>query len=301
MRSFAATAGNHQVARDNNENISKGQTLNGQTGLNGNNPGDEWASRALDPAVVATFTLGFVATGLDAAIGIATPGANALPSTATFSGSGAWALNGCMVSDLGNTYGTDSHAFHYIQIPEGDFDIRAHVTATTTAKAGLMVRNTLASAPAPSPLPPNPLPYSATGIGNWVGIWNGLMASSMDGSNPLPKDLSATGSSPYLKITRVGSVITTYYSTDGTTYTQAQQIDYGLSTSGWGAATYVGLDMTSTQATTGSATFDNVNFMGTLSLPDMSTTDLVLSGGALVDVKSHLHLGTLSVNTVAPP
>ena len=246
-------------------------------------------------------TLGFVATGLDAAIGIASPGANALPSTASFSGNGAWALNGGVVADLGNTYGADNHAFHYIQIPAGDFDIRAHVTATSNARAGLMVRNTLASSPAPSTLPPNPLPYSATGIGNWAGIWTGLVASVMDGATPVPQNLGAMNSTPYLKITRVGSVITTYYSADGATYTQAQQRDYALSTSGWGATTYVGLDLISTLVTSVSATFDNVNFMGTLSLPDMSTTDLALSGGALVDVKSHLHLGTFSVNTVAQP
>ena len=60
-------------------------------------------------------------------------------------------------------------------------------------------------------------------------------------------------------------------------------------------------DLTSTQLTSVSASFDNVNFMGTLSLPEMSTTDLALSGGAVADVKSHLHLGTLSVNTVAQP
>jgi autotransporter-associated beta strand protein len=246
-------------------------------------------------------TLGFAATGLDVAIGIAAPGSNAAPTTATFGGSGVWTLNGGVVADLGNVYGKDNHAFHYIQIPAGDFDLMAHVTGTSNARAGLMVRDVLGSAPAPTPLPPNALPTAPSGTGNWVGIWNQVVASTMDGAVPNVQNLGATGNTPYLRITKAGNVITSYYSTDGVNYTMAQQRDYSSSTSGWGATTYVGLDLTNTSGTSVSGAFDNVNFMGTASMPDLSTTELDLSGGAKANVDCRVRLAKLTIDTVVQP
>ena len=243
-------------------------------------------------------TLGFVASGSDAAIGISAPGANAIAATTTFGGNGVWTMTGGSATDLANSYGKDNHAFHYLPIPLGDFDIKAHVTGTTNAKAGLMVRNTLAGSPAPSPLPANPLPYSPGGIGNWIGIWNTVADSAVDG-NQAPQQIIATGATPYLEIKRVGSVITTYYSSDGVTYTQAQQKDFSLSNSGWGAITYVGLDLTNTNGGTGNGAFDQVNFMGTASMPDLLSTDLVLTSGAQMNLaySGAMRIGTLTIDS----
>jgi autotransporter-associated beta strand protein len=247
--------------------------------------------------------LGFVATGLDVAIGIAVPGSNAAPATTTFSGSGVWALNGGVVATPGNVYGKDNHAFHYIQIPSGNFEIMAHVTGHTNARAGLLVRNNLASTPAPNPLPPNPLPRAATGTGNWMAVWNGMASSTMNGVDPTVQNIAATGNTPYLKITKVGEVITTYYSTNGSDYTQAQQRDYSLSATGWGSPTYVGLDLTDTGATAVSGAFDNVNFMGTASMPELRTTDFALTGGAQLnlDFTGTMRLGALSIDGAPQP
>jgi len=253
-------------------------------------------------------TLSFAATGVDAAIGIAVPGSNAGPATATFGGSGAWTLSGGLVADVSNVYGADDHAFHYIKIPAGDFDIKAHVATTTNAKAGLLVRNVLGSAPKPNPLPANPLPTAPAGTGNWVGIWNQEAAWAKDGAipntpviAPNPLGISAMPNTPYLEITKAGNIITSYYSTDGTNYTIAHQIDYSTSTSGWGPDTYVGLDLINTGGTAGGGTFNNVNFMGTASLPDLGFTELDLSGGAVVNVSSRIKLGKLTIDSVMQP
>ena len=230
----------------------------------------------------ASGTLSFAATGLDAAIGISQPGTPALPATATFSGGGVWAMHGGAASDINNYYGDDNHAFHYIQVPSGDFSIVVHVTGATNASAGLMARDSLSAH-----------------TGNSAGIWTGMSATCINGAFTAPG--VSTPSNPWLMVTKSGNVVTTYYSSDGTNYTQALQQDY--STNPWGATTYVGLDLANTSGTVGTAvgTFDNVNFMGTASMPYLSYTDLDLSGGALANVGCKVNLGKLTINTAVQP
>jgi len=214
-------------------------------------------------------TLSLAATGLDAALGIAAPGARTVPAAATFSGNGVWALNGGVVADMGNYYGQDNHAFHYMQVPSGDFDISVHVTGAVNATPGLMARDTLTSL-----------------TGNSAGVWVGMSATV---SNGVLATAGAAGT--YFKITRVGTVVTTYSSSDGLSYTQAQQVDFVENP--WGPTTYIGLDLA--YAVAGSAsTFDNVNFMGTATLPALGATDLVLANGA----KLTLGGGITTVNTM---
>jgi autotransporter-associated beta strand protein len=232
-------------------------------------------------------TLSLVATGLDAAIGKGAPGIPALPATATFSGSGAWALNGGLVQSFNNdVYGDDNHAFHYIQVPSGDFDIKVHVTAVANARAGLMARDNLVSR------------YDSHAGASAV-IWTGASATTIGGV--MSATNITTPGNPWLKITRVGDIVTTYYSSDDIDYTQDKQQDYTASP--WGETTYLGLDMTDTTSLPGtaSATYEGVNFMGTASMPDLSTTELVLRGGAVVNVECPVKLAKLTIGGVVQP
>jgi len=230
----------------------------------------------------ASGSLNFAATGFDAAIGISQPGTPALPATATFSGGGVWALHGGAALDNNNFYGQDNHAFHYIQVPAGDFSIVVHVTGATNASAGLMARDSLSAK-----------------TGNSAGIWTGMSATCINGVLTSPG--VSTPGNPWLMVTKAGNVVTTYYSSDGTNYTKALQQDY--SSNPWGATTYVGLDLANTSGAVGTAvgTYDNVNFMGTASLPHLSDTELNLSGGALANVGCKVNLGKLTINTVVQP
>ena len=256
--------------------------------LSGNNviSPDAGNHRTITAGGVDGGTISLAAIGLSQAIGIGSPGANASPTTATFSGAGVWTLNGGVAATPGNVYGKDNHCFQYIPIPLGDFEIIAHVTGTSNSQAGIMVRNNLASSPAPTPIPPSPLPYASAGTGNWMAMWKQRAGSALDGVETIA-DIGATGTTPYLKITRVGDVMTSYYSTDGGfNYTQAQQRDFSTSISTWGPNTYIGLDLTDTQVLSVSGSFDNVNFMGSASMPEWSTTDFVVNNDVTLDLPS---------------
>lgn len=212
-------------------------------------------------------TLDIIAMGRAVAIGKGAPGISALPATASFSGSGVWSINGGLVQSFGNNvYGFDNHSFQYIAVPSEDFDLVVHVTSAVNGRFGLMARNMLVSA------------YDAPSGNNAVAIWNG--ASAMITNGVMFSTGLSTPSNPWLKITRVGTVVTTYSSNDGITYNQEQQVDF--TDNPWGPTTYLGLDLTDTSGLPSgvSGTFDNVNFMGTATLPALAATDLVLANGA---------------------
>jgi autotransporter-associated beta strand protein len=226
-------------------------------------------------------TLAFTTTGLDAAIGISQPGTPALPTTATFGGSGVWTLNGGAAIEFGNFYGQDNHAFHYMQVASGDFDISVHVTTATNAEVGLMARDSLAAS-----------------SGDWAGIWTGRSANMLNG---VLSQGAGPGGNRWFRIARVGNLVTSYHGPDGTAWTQAQQLD--CSSHPWGPTTYLGLGLANTSGPLGSAVggYDNVNFMGTATLPDLSYTELDLSGGAFADVPCFLQLGKLTIDSIVKP
>jgi DNA-binding transcriptional ArsR family regulator len=176
-------------------------------------------------------TLSFVVAGLDAAIGQAAPGLPAIAATATFSGNGVWDLLNGFATDINNLYGKDNHAFHYIQVPAGDFDIKCHVTGTTTAQAGLMARDNL-----------RPL------TGNWAGIWSGVVSGVASNGVMTTMNIGAGGAG-WLEVTRIGNIVTTYYSVDGITYEPGQQVDYTAHP--WGPTVYLGLDLINTSTAGG--------------------------------------------------
>jgi len=234
--------------------------------------------------------LSFDATGLDAALGIAAPGIPAVPAKATFSGSGVWTLAGGVASDINNVYGKDNHAFHYIPMPSGDFDIVVHVTGATNAAVGLMARDNLVSA-------------WSSHVGNSAGIWTTLgtsIVSSTTSNGVFAFQNGGAGApTPWLEVKKIGNLVGMYYSEDGVTFTPAQEIDYSFSP--WGPTTYLGLDLINTTTVVGEAggDYDSVNFMGTAGTVDMSTTDFALNGGAQVNLGFVMTVSSVSTNSVA--
>jgi hypothetical protein len=103
-------------------------------------------------------------------------------------------------------------------------------------------------------------------------------------ANGTPYYFDVNGATPWLRVTKVGNVVTTYYSTNGITYTQAQQHDF--SAEQWSSTTcYVGLDMINASAgTPASASLSDVNFMGTASIPEMRIAEFKLTDGAKMNL-----------------
>jgi len=237
---------------------------------------------------VASGTLSIAGAGLDVAIGISAPGAPAVAATASFLGDETFALVDGVVDDINDTYGRDNHSFHYIPLPTGDFDIKVRVTGTTNAAGGLMARDNL----------------TARG-GNMAGIWTTLGNAARYPFSQYP--ISATTSNrafsmltcnlagvlaPWLRVKKEGMVVGTYYCEDGINYTLAQEVDY--SSSSWGPTTYIGLDLINTLTSGGSASFDEVNFMGASGIVDMSTTEFELTGGAKLNLGPVMYVGKIS-------
>ena len=263
--------------------VTASATLDGTLiGLTGGSPfilsGADIASPTVSNHRVLTGnsgTLALTTVGRSKAIGIGTPGAPATASASTFSGGGMWNLHGGTVADLGNSYGRDNHSFQYMQLSSTDFDIKVQVTSSTACDAGIMIRdslseNTLGDHGHSNGTSPGP---------NWMGIWahenatqcvNGVQSSGG----------TITGGTPWLRITKVGNVVTAYYGSDGVNWTQDLQFDY-LGT--WGATTYLGLDVTKTSGIA-DANYANVNFMGNATSQDLNYTNLVLNTGTIMNL-----------------
>lgn len=232
-------------------------------------------------------TLSFVAQGLDAAIGSSAPGNPAVAATTTFLGSGGWVMTNAAVGQNNDTYGTDNHAFHYIIVPTGDFDINCQITGTSPAGgvAGLVARDHLTAR-----------------SGNYIGVWSSLNNNVYYGFSTNSRVVAMAGMNPgfnpaYLELTRTGNLITTYCSADGTNYTQVNQVDYtGFP---WGATTYLGLDLTGNSSYAAAGSFTNVNFMGTAGSADLSTTEFALNNGAKLDLGPVMYVSHITTNGVA--
>lgn len=242
-------------------------------------------------------TLGFLIQGLDVAIGQGSPGIPASPATARFLGNGMWDLVNGVATDINNVYGKDNHAFHYIQLPLGDFDIQCRVTGVTNATAGLMARDNLVSS-------------WDSGRGNYIGIYTalgnavtGVYANNQSAaSRSTPPWINSANFAqgmvtPYLQIKRVGNTLTTFCSNDGVNYLQVQEVDFASSP--WGPTMYLGIDLINTATGGGSAAFDEVNFMGTAGTADLGTTEFRLSGGAKMDLGPVMYVSAISTNGVA--
>jgi regulation of enolase protein 1 (concanavalin A-like superfamily) len=159
--------------------------------------------------------------------------------------SGVWTLNGAGTDIWGNA---DSFHVAYRTLT-GDGTVIARVTSVQNtdlnAKAGLMIRDSLA----PSAKQASIVMTPGAGIKFLRRTTTGGSTTATTASN-----LKA----PYwLKLVRAGNTITSYYSANGTTWTQlgAQSITMG-------STVYIGMVVTSKKAWTATATFDNLGTTG---------------------------------------
>ncbi|MCX6877871.1 MAG: autotransporter-associated beta strand repeat-containing protein [Verrucomicrobia bacterium] len=262
-------------------------TLTGGTSFSLSNPvGGDVAQPTLAKHRTLTAisgTLDLVTTGYEGVMGMGL-GANTVPvaNPAVFSGNGVWTVSGSNVNTVGNDGlgQPDNHVWHYMALPTGDFDISCRVTASTGA-AGIMARDNV-----------NP-----SGGGNWTGIWANTVSAYRD--NGATVQQVNPGSGNWLRITRVGDLLTTHKSTDGITYTPVQT--HTFPSGQWGSTTYLGLALNAGATVSGS--YDNVNFMGTATTPDLVSTNLDLTSGAVMDLNFSklVSVGGLAFDGVAQP
>ncbi len=171
---------------------------------------------------------------------------------------GVWTVTG-----LGGgtwTDGTDDCQFAYKEMT-GDCAMVVQVTSVTysgsqNGKMGLMIRDNLVGPVSqrswigivPTASGDNLVEARSTG---WTVTWGG--ANWARRSQPLPPGL------PYwLKIERKGTVITSYASQDGTSWSPTVSSDFG----NLPETVYIGIHVSSGNATPNTATFENVAFTG---------------------------------------
>ncbi|MGC4016596.1 MAG: Calx-beta domain-containing protein [Luteolibacter sp.] len=167
-----------------------------------------------------------------------------LGSSGYTSGTGLYTISGAGA----DIWGT-ADAFQYASTTmTGDGEIRARVTSQTNtggwAKAGVMMRDTTAAGSAHAMMVVSP----SNGFANQYRATTGGSSTHVAGPalNAYPNN--------WVRVTRCGSLFTTYVSSNGTTWTQV-----GQETVTMGTTIRVGLAVDSTSTTTAStATFDNV-------------------------------------------
>jgi len=138
-------------------------------------------------------------------------------------------------------------AFRYVyQTATGDCDITARVTAVSNtnawAKAGVMIRETLAA--------------GSTHVMTAITPGSGVSFQRRTATNGSSLHTTTAGitAPQWVRVTRVGNVFTSYYSANGTSWTNLGSVTITMSTS-----VYIGLPVTShVSGTLCTATLDNV-------------------------------------------
>ncbi|MEQ1750566.1 MAG: hypothetical protein ABL974_14160, partial [Prosthecobacter sp.] len=156
-------------------------------------------------------------------------------------------------------FSADGFHFAFTQLT-GDGEIRARVTSQTNAnpwgKAGVMFRESLTGGSRHATMFTTP-----TGAGNGFGaVWRPTAnaATSYAGGPALN-----TAPNNWVRLVRAGNVFTAYASANGRTWTTLS----ATTLSGLGSTLYVGLAVTSSESLVlGTATFDNVQIVGTQAL-----------------------------------
>ena len=182
------------------------------------------------------------------------------------SGNASYSAGVYSVTGAGADIWGTSDAFHYVwQNFDGDGAIIARVASQSTtdasAKAGVMIRDTLAA--------------NSAYAGVFITPSNGVVFQSRATAGGTSTTAITAGPvAPYwVKLARVGTTFTAYTSADGATWTAL-----GSQTLTLGTSIYVGLAVCShTTATLGSVTFDNVGIVPTAawSTTDIGTVNLV--------------------------
>jgi regulation of enolase protein 1 (concanavalin A-like superfamily) len=178
----------------------------------------------------------------------------------------------------GADIGGKADAFHYIYQPlNGDGTIIARIVtqynSDPSAKAGVMIRETLTAGSK----------YAAAVI----TPSNGIIFQRRTATNGTTANTTATGTqlvvSYWLKLTRTGNSLASYYSSDGLTWTSG-----GSSSVTMGSSVFVGLAVTSHNVFSSTVTIDHVNLAPVANAgPDQSitlpTNSVTLNGSATDD------------------
>ncbi|MCX5654761.1 MAG: autotransporter-associated beta strand repeat-containing protein, partial [Planctomycetota bacterium] len=218
-----------------------------------------------------TLTIFIPGPGTDGSIG------GSFPVSSSFNpATGVWTVSG-NPGGVGQT--SDVSAWHYTEMPAGDFDVKIRVTGGLGywRRAGLMVRDGLDNA-------------SAT---NMAAVWasdNTCYLTRVDGTSEYQE--SVGGGKNWMRLTKSGSTVQGFYGTDGVSFTEYFSKTYTT----WGDATgktYLGLDVWYGNIT---ATFDNVTFFGEGVMPDWSTTDIAATATSTLSLPAgQITLGNLSL------
>lgn len=200
--------------------------------------------------------------------------------------SGFWQIFGTGIGD----YSGDNHQWRYIVMPAGDFDISVRCLGGMWdgQRMGIMARDGLNKGANWAAL------YDSD---NWTVV--GGHAGTV-GSDYLLQPAIGLDPPTWARLTKVGNTISSYYSMDGYNLEPTWTLLNSTTFPTWGSATYLGIDGTSCYY---SPTFDNVAFLDNAprTMPDWSTTDLVIEPGAQVELNytGTTHIGTLTFNGVA--
>jgi regulation of enolase protein 1 (concanavalin A-like superfamily) len=152
-----------------------------------------------------------------------------------------------IISGSGGDIGGTTDAFHFVyRALTGDGQIVAHVAAQTEtnpwAKAGVMIRETLDPSARFADMVLTPDHGAA------------FQRRSAPGSNAVHTGLDDIAAPAWVKLTRSGSTLTGFVSSDGTTWTLV-----GMDTVPMATAVYVGMALTShNNALLSTAVFDHV-------------------------------------------
>jgi glucose/arabinose dehydrogenase len=155
------------------------------------------------------------------------------------------------VSAAGADIWNAADAFRFVYQPwSGDVDLRARVTSLTNtnawAKSGVMIREDTTA--------------GSKNVYMLVSAASGLSFQQRPVANASTTSTKVAGAIPkWLRVTRVGSLMTGYWSDNGTTWTQVASATVSMS-----ASILVGLAVTSHNATTATqSNLDNVQVIGT--------------------------------------
>ena len=274
---------------------NSGVTLNGAPATI-----NSWSATVIDVTIPSGASTGYLvvstAPSMDSNPVFFTVTNQALPSgwfdtdigTVGITGSAGYASGTFTVSGAGSGLGGTADAFHFVYQPlSAAGTIVARVSSfsasTNSGSAGVMIRETLTAGSTETSTN-----FANSGSGSYYGYLN--YRTSTNGSGSGQQGSAPQAFVPYwLKITRSGSTLSGYTSTDGVTWTQT------VSTKTISMATnvYIGLAVTSgSTASLATAAFDQVSTYngGEISGTITKTSDGTALSGAVIQARQ---LGTV--------
>ncbi|PYR59611.1 MAG: hypothetical protein DMF85_07310, partial [Acidobacteria bacterium] len=265
-----ATIGLSASAGDSDGTVSKVDFYAGATllGTSTSSPyGVTWnnvAAGTYNLTAVATDNGGATTTSAAVSVTVGNP-SNGLPSPWTqvgIAGDATYSNPTFTVTGAGADVWGTADAFHYVYQPlNGDGSIVARVATvqntTSWAKAGVMIRNTL-----------DPGSAQAFMLVSWAkGV--AFQRRTLDGGTSVSTPGTMSTAPRWVKLTRTGSTIAAFESSDGVTWTQVASDTF----SSMGTTLFVGLAVSShVSGVNCTATFDNVTLTPSNLPPSASLT-----------------------------